>query len=279
MKQTILNKIWVVTFFSSFITCNVLATEIVTTPTQQENLGNDNAQSFGLHSVIPKNFSEDLKKEINSSIMSPSVPSYITPTDNLPISPIVQKSVDESLGIKEEKKFFPSYINATVNNTQNFISKGVDFFMPGNQGKEDSLIGQYKKTKDIILDQGMKYIGIKYNWGGTSEQTGFDCSGLVKAVFQNSIGMTLPRTAIEMSKVGQKIPSMDSLKPGDLVFFNTMKRNFSHVGIYVGDNKFLHSPRKGATVRVEEIGASYWKKRFNGATRIEVNQSNIPNIR
>ncbi|MCL2887039.1 MAG: C40 family peptidase, partial [Betaproteobacteria bacterium] len=86
-------------------------------------------------------------------------------------------------------------------------------------------------------------------------------------VFKDSIGTLLPRTAREMSEVGQRIDSSD-LKPGDLVFFNTMRRAFSHVGIYLGDNRFMHAPRTGAEVRVENMESSYWVKRFNGARRI-----------
>ncbi|HJW26454.1 MAG TPA: C40 family peptidase [Rhodocyclaceae bacterium] len=124
-------------------------------------------------------------------------------------------------------------------------------------------------AQDVIL-QGLKLVGIRYSRGGNTEDTGLDCSGFVRLVFKDTIGMLLPRTAKEMSEVGQDVDSKD-LKPGDLVFFNTMKRAFSHVGIYLGDNYFLHAPKPGAEVRVESMQSSYWVKRYNGARRILVN--------
>lgn len=121
---------------------------------------------------------------------------------------------------------------------------------------------------ETLMDKGFGFLGIKYRFGGTGpEMGGFDCSGLVRKVFGDALGLNLPRTAAEMARVGDKIGTRD-LKPGDLVFFNTMRRAFSHVGIYVGDNKFLHSPSAGGVVRVEDLGNAYWMKRFNGARRL-----------
>lgn len=119
-------------------------------------------------------------------------------------------------------------------------------------------------TQEVLLEA-LKYVGVRYKFGGKS-LTGLDCSGLVQLVFEESVGKELPRTAREMSNVGQKV-SITNLKPGDLVFFNTLRRSFSHVGIYLGEGYFLHSPRKGAFVRVEKM-KDYWVKRFNGARRI-----------
>jgi cell wall-associated NlpC family hydrolase len=121
-------------------------------------------------------------------------------------------------------------------------------------------------AQDVIL-QGLKMVGVSYRRGGTSEDGGLDCSGFVQLVFKDSLGTLLPRTAREQSEVGQEIDT-SQLKPGDLVFFNTMRRAFSHVGIYLGDNHFLHSPKPGAEVRVENMDSSYWLKRYNGARRI-----------
>jgi cell wall-associated NlpC family hydrolase len=111
-------------------------------------------------------------------------------------------------------------------------------------------------------------IGVRYRWGGNTPDSGLDCSGFVRYVFQDTLGMTLPRRAEEMSRVGEKVRVSD-LKPGDLVFFNTMRRSFSHVGIYIGDNKFVHSPSTGSTIRVDDMDSGYWEKRFQGARRIE----------
>jgi len=110
-------------------------------------------------------------------------------------------------------------------------------------------------------------IGVDYRYGGDSPETGLDCSGLVRYVFQQVTGVTLPRTAKEMSHVGDKV-GLDDLKPGDLVFFNTRRFAFSHVGIYLGDNRFIHAPSRGREVEVATIDKSFWQKRFNGARRL-----------
>ena len=111
-------------------------------------------------------------------------------------------------------------------------------------------------------------IGISYKHGGNSPESGLDCSGLVRYVFKEAWGTSLPRTSEEISQVGKQIDSHD-MQPGDLVFYNTLKRGFSHVGIYLGDNKFIHSPSAGGQVRIESMDLSYWKNRFNGARRID----------
>ena len=110
-------------------------------------------------------------------------------------------------------------------------------------------------------------IGIRYKYGGNSPEGGLDCSGLVRYVFKETLGIELPRTSQEISQVGKQVDTKD-LQPGDLVFYNTLRRGFSHVGIYLGDNKFIHAPSAGGEVRIESMDLSYWKKRFNGARRI-----------
>ena len=110
-------------------------------------------------------------------------------------------------------------------------------------------------------------IGVDYRYGGTSPETGLDCSGLVRYVFQQVTGVTLPRTAKEMSRVGDNV-ALNELKPGDLVFFNTRRFAFSHVGIYLGDNRFIHAPARGREVEVATFDKSFWQRRFNGARRL-----------
>jgi cell wall-associated NlpC family hydrolase len=110
-------------------------------------------------------------------------------------------------------------------------------------------------------------IGVNYRWGGSTPEDGLDCSGLVRYVFQQVTGVTLPHSAREMSRVGKKI-ALDELRPGDLVFFNTRRFAFSHVGIYLGDNRFLHAPAAGRDVEIATLDRSYWHKRFNGARRL-----------
>jgi hypothetical protein len=110
-------------------------------------------------------------------------------------------------------------------------------------------------------------IGVDYKFGGSSPDAGLDCSGLVRYVFQQVTGVTLPRTAREMSKLGDKVAA-DELRPGDLVFFNTRRLPFSHVGIYLGDDHFIHAPRRGAEVEISKLGEAYWRKHFTGARRL-----------
>ena len=133
-----------------------------------------------------------------------------------------------------------------------------------------SAFDEYATAAEQLVDEALSYLGIRYRFGGTSPATGFDCSGLVLNVFRNALGLDLPRSASEMASLGDKIGKKE-LKPGDLVFFNTMRRAFSHVGIYLGDNRFMHAPRTGAEVRVEDMSQSYWVKRYNGARRVVEN--------
>lgn len=113
----------------------------------------------------------------------------------------------------------------------------------------------------------MGFLGVPYRRGGNSVDTGFDCSGFVKAMYEQTLGLALPRRASEQAAATERIDRRD-LRPGDLVFFNTLRRTFSHVGIYVGDGKFIHSPRPGARVRVDSMSMSYWARRFDGARRV-----------
>jgi cell wall-associated NlpC family hydrolase len=116
----------------------------------------------------------------------------------------------------------------------------------------------------------MNFLGVPYRRGGQSVEQGFDCSGFTRHVFESSIGLVLPRRSQEQAQAaGLRPVDRHELKPGDLVFFNTLRAAFSHVGIYVGDGKFIHSPRAGGEVRVEDMRAAYWTRRYNGARRAE----------
>lgn len=121
---------------------------------------------------------------------------------------------------------------------------------------------------EALINEAMQLIGVRYRWNGDLPQSGLDASGFVRFVFRDKLGFLLPPKSSQMSKVGKPI-SRDELEPGDLVFFNTMRLTFSHVGIYVGDNKFIHSPSKGSAVRVDDLASTYWDKRFDGARRLD----------
>ncbi len=123
------------------------------------------------------------------------------------------------------------------------------------------------RASDMVMSA-MHFLGVPYRRGGDSAEEGFDCSGFTRHVFENSIGLVLPRRADEQARVSAlALVHREELKPGDLVFFNTMRRAFSHVGIYVGEGKFIHAPRTGGQVRIEDMRQAYWSQRYNGARR------------
>jgi len=131
---------------------------------------------------------------------------------------------------------------------------------------KDAAVTALHSAQDLA-SAALDLIGIRYKWGGNSPETGLDCSGLVRYVFQQVTGVTLPRTAKDMSRVGTQVAVSD-LQPGDLVFFNTRRFAFSHVGIYLGDNRFIHAPRRGRDVEIATLDSGFWQQRFNGARRM-----------
>lgn len=131
---------------------------------------------------------------------------------------------------------------------------------------EPSLFQRTSESAEKAAERALNFIGIRYRRGGSSPETGFDCSGFVSHVFK-TIGTALPRTAREMSHQGETV-NKDELQPGDLVFFNTMRRTFSHVGIYLGNQQFIHAPASGGRIRIDDLREKYWGKRYNGARRL-----------
>lgn len=139
---------------------------------------------------------------------------------------------------------------------------------------DKGLLGQLEQVRATVADRtselvvtALGFLGVPYRRGGNDADTGFDCSGFVRSMYERTVGLVLPRLASDQAAATQPIDKRE-LQPGDLVFFNTMKRAFSHVGIYIGEGKFIHSPRAGAHVRVEDMQQSYWARRFDGARRV-----------
>jgi cell wall-associated NlpC family hydrolase len=122
-------------------------------------------------------------------------------------------------------------------------------------------------TATDLVGNAMGFLGVPYKRGGNSATTGFDCSGFVRATYEQTIGLILPRKASQQAAATEKIDKSE-LQPGDLVFFNTMRRAFSHVGIYIGEGKFIHAPKPGSEIRVDNLGQSYWSRHFDGARRV-----------
>lgn len=117
-----------------------------------------------------------------------------------------------------------------------------------------------------VLARAFALLGTPYRWGGTSTE-GFDCSGLVGYVFRNALGVELPRVARDMAQTGTQI-ERSQLTAGDLVFFSTHSSGVDHVGIYIGNGKFLHAPRTGRDVTVSELDTGYWNGKFVRARRV-----------
>lgn len=144
------------------------------------------------------------------------------------------------------------------------IPVGCSTLPPELPKAETAPVGEQRAE---ALLQALLALGLDYRYGGSSPESGFDCSGLVAHVFREAYGIRLPQNARAQSEYGVRV-SLAELRAGDLVFYNTLNRPFSHVGIYLGDGRFLHAPKSGAQVRVEPILGSYWIKRFDGARRI-----------
>ena len=125
-----------------------------------------------------------------------------------------------------------------------------------------------RPERSEALHQALLALGLDYRYGGNTPVTGFDCSGLVAHVYLEAWNIRLPRNSSAQSKAGTPV-SLAELQAGDLVFYDTQKRPYSHVGIYLGDGKFVHAPKSGAQVRIESVKSTYWAQRYNGARRIE----------
>ena len=128
--------------------------------------------------------------------------------------------------------------------------------------------GMLGQAQEVVL-RALSFIGVRDTWGGASPETGFDCSGLIRYVYNQVTGQSLPGNAQEISRVGETVERAELL-PGDLVFFNTLRRPFSHVGIYLGDSRFVHAPSRGGKVEIVDMSERYWKTRYNGARRLAI---------
>jgi len=124
-------------------------------------------------------------------------------------------------------------------------------------------------TRESPLAHALRALGTRYTYGGRSPQAGFDCSGLIAHAFEQAAGIHLPHNAQAQSKAGRPVKRRD-LAPGDLVFYNTRDQPFSHVGMYLGNGRFIHAPKPGSRVRIERLDTPYWQARFNGARRVDI---------
>lgn len=118
-----------------------------------------------------------------------------------------------------------------------------------------------------VLFRAMALVGTPYKWGGNTPQSGFDCSGLVDYIYRHAADMALPHSSRAMSEMGQKVKRMTELASGDLVFFGS-RSGISHVGVYVGQGRFVHAPNSGGTVRLDDIDGPYWRDHFEFGKRL-----------
>ncbi|MFN7093761.1 MAG: C40 family peptidase [Burkholderiales bacterium] len=132
--------------------------------------------------------------------------------------------------------------------------------VPKNATSTMKIESSDKDKIDELLLQSMSLIGIPYKWGGNTPKIGLDCSGFIKYIYKQTLGITLPRTSAEMANLGRNIP-LNQLEPGDLLFFNTLGgRRISHMGMYLGNNKFIQAPRTGKKIGITNFNAYYHSK-------------------
>lgn len=143
-----------------------------------------------------------------------------------------------------------------------WATDGIDAEAP----QQTAFTSSIDKASETLM-YALSLVGVNYKYGGKSPETGLDCSGFVSHVYQQAAGLILPHNARAISMFGHKI-AISELQPGDLVFYNTMRHAYSHVGIYLGDNRFIHSASTGSGVEVVNMNGNYWVKRFNGARRV-----------
>jgi cell wall-associated NlpC family hydrolase len=115
----------------------------------------------------------------------------------------------------------------------------------------------------------LSHVGVPYRFGGSSPETGFDCSGFVQYVYRRGAGLLLPRNTEALSALGAPVTASE-LEAGDLVFFDTLSKPYSHVGIYLGGQRFIHAPATGGSVELVDMRSQYWRIRFSGGRRISL---------
>lgn len=125
-----------------------------------------------------------------------------------------------------------------------------------------------KSDADELLSNAMGLLGVAYRFGGTSPTTGMDCSGFMQYIFRKTFAINLPRTSAEQAQMGTYVPRAE-LQKGDLVFFRTAGNRISHVGMYIGNNRFIHAPRTGKSIEITSLSNSYWNSKYATARRVK----------
>lgn len=125
-----------------------------------------------------------------------------------------------------------------------------------------------QNSAEAVVNRALGALGTPYRWGGTSLEHGFDCSGLVNYAFKKVDDLELPRTSRALSRVDGPTVAKSELEPGDLLFFRIRSRSVDHVAIYLGNDRFIHAPRRGTNVRIDHLDDRYWQRHFQLAKRV-----------
>jgi cell wall-associated NlpC family hydrolase len=140
-------------------------------------------------------------------------------------------------------------------------------------GKEPAPVTyQDRANSGEIVMYALGLMDIDYRFGGDNPESGLDCSGMVSYIYNNAVGIRLPHNAYEIARLGREITETE-LQPGDLVFFNTLNRPYSHVGIYIGNGRFIHAPSTNGKIRVSSLKNSYYAKHYEGARSFFINKA------
>jgi cell wall-associated NlpC family hydrolase len=160
---------------------------------------------------------------------------------------------------------------SAVDSLTNFLAAHPDLISATSAAPVKVMQAVGQRAGDLasnLVLAAMNFIGVRYQYGGQSMESGFDCSGFTRYVYQRSLGLALPRRAAEQARAEGTIEVKEAdLQPGDLVFFRTIRHAISHVGIYIGDHRFIHAPSPGASIRIEDMQTPYWSRRYGGARR------------
>jgi len=188
---------------------------------------------------------------------------------------VLQAAQSRRARVEREKQFIIGAMKKTVTTFAGLIAFAVLPALAAGEVAETAAVSpvtvsarasHFERARELVIHT-LALIGTSYKYGGGSPGSGFDCSGLVSHVFQEVAGLTLPRDSQAMSRIGEKVDKTE-LQPGDLVFFNTSRQPFSHVGIYIGEERFVHAPSRDRDVEVSNLRSRYWNKRYNGARRV-----------
>ena len=148
-------------------------------------------------------------------------------------------------------------------------SPKVEFSEPASsQSSSKRTAALSRREADELIGNAMGLLGVSYRFGGSSVSSGFDCSGFMQHIFRKTMQINLPRTSAEQAKMGVAV-SRSELQPGDMVFFSTSRGRISHVGLYIGNNRFIHAPRTGKSIEITSLGNKYWNSKYVTARRVK----------